>query len=112
LFEGLAIGGRLAGLCEGRPIKKHIWWCAFAYAITTPLGISIGIACREHLNRHSKASLVTIGVFDSLSAGMLLYGGLVGLVSSDFHQAHLRDYSMMTCVSALGAIALGLTTMA
>lgn len=88
VFEGLAIGSRLASVdLEDLNSKDwKLWVCSTIYGITTPIGVAIGIAVREDYDLTSQRSLILTGVFDSMSAGFLLYGGLVGLLSRDFLQ--------------------------
>lgn len=88
VFEGLAIGSRLASVDLDDLYSKDwkLWVCSTIYGITTPIGVAIGIAVREDYDLASQRSLILTGVFDSMSAGFLLYGGLVGLLSRDFLQ--------------------------
>lgn len=88
VFEGLAIGSRLASVdLEDLHSKDwKLWVCSTIYGITTPIGVAIGIAVRDDYDLASQRSLILTGVFDSMSAGFLLYGGLVGLLSRDFLQ--------------------------
>ncbi|KAI5776524.1 Zinc/iron permease [Geopyxis carbonaria] len=88
MFEGLAIGGRLATVNADTLTWRDgkLWLAATLYAATTPAGIAIGIAVRRDFDLGSAGALVLVGTFDSVSAGLLLYGGLVGLLSRDFHR--------------------------
>ncbi|KAI5841454.1 Zinc/iron permease [Morchella snyderi] len=88
VFEGLAIGSRLASIDLDNHNSKDwsLWVCSTIYGITTPMGVAIGIAVRQDYDLASERSLILTGVFDSMSAGFLLYGGLVGLLSRDFLQ--------------------------
>ena len=82
-FEGLGIGARMSAI----PFKKHSWvpWilCSL-YGITTPLSIAIGIGLRTTYNSGSYTANVVSGVLDSMSAGILIYTGLVELLARDF----------------------------
>jgi zinc transporter 1/2/3 len=106
MFEGLGLGSRLAIL----PLSKKYNWVAYVgaalYASITPLGIAIGLGvrttcvpsdhyssfeltnvCIEFLHSYdpeSQTALVTSGILDSLSAGILIYTGLVELLAHDF----------------------------
>ena len=42
---------------------------AFLFAITTPVGVAIGIGIQSTYNANSLANLVVSGVFDSISTG-------------------------------------------
>ncbi|KAL6720014.1 hypothetical protein ACLMJK_001935 [Lecanora helva] len=82
-FEGLGIGARMSVI----PFKKGSWlpWllCA-AYGLTTPIAIAIGLGLRTTYNSGSFTASVVSGVLDSLSAGILMYTGLVELLARDF----------------------------
>ena len=47
------------------------------YGITTPIGIAVGLGVRTTYNPDSTTASIVSGVLDSLSAGILLYTGLV-----------------------------------
>jgi zinc transporter 1/2/3 len=89
VFEGIAIGGRLATVNPGSLKWSYwkLWFCGIIYGLTTPTGIAIGIAIRKDFDLQSEKPLILIGIFDSISAGLLLYGGLVGLLSRDFYRS-------------------------
>ncbi|KAG1764804.1 ZIP-like iron-zinc transporter [Suillus occidentalis] len=79
-FEGLGIGTRLASL--QLPTKyNYIAICgALLYGITTPLGIAVGLGVQSTYNPGSTTASIVSGVLDSLSAGILLYTGLVEFI--------------------------------
>ena len=82
-FEGLGIGARMSAI----PFGKRTWlpWilCA-AYALTTPISIAIGLGVRTTYSPGSKDSLIIQGVLNAISAGVLIYSGLVELLARDF----------------------------
>jgi zinc transporter 1/2/3 len=82
-FEGLGIGARMSAI----PFGKHTWlpWilCA-AYGLTTPISIAIGLGVRTTYSPGSKISLIIQGVLNAVSAGILIYSGLVELLARDF----------------------------
>ena len=63
------------------------------FALTTPIdvGIGIGIHLRTY-NPKSVASLLTNGILDSVSGGILIYIGLVNLLAAEMgagaHEFH------------------------
>jgi zinc transporter 1/2/3 len=77
MFEGLGIGSRLADM--KLPTRySYVPLCAAAlYGITTPLGIAIGLGVRTTYNPDSTTASIVSGVLDALSAGILVYTGLV-----------------------------------
>ncbi|KAJ5689795.1 hypothetical protein N7462_004187 [Penicillium macrosclerotiorum] len=82
-FEGLGIGARMSAI----PFGKHTWlpWilCAL-YGLTTPISIAIGLGVRTTYSPGSKVSLIIQGVLNAVSAGILIYSGLVELLARDF----------------------------
>lgn len=82
-FEGLGIGARMSAI----PFPKKSWlpWflCA-AYGLTTPIAIAIGLGVRTTYNPNSNTANIVSGVLDSISAGILIYTGLVELLARDF----------------------------
>jgi len=76
-FEGLGLGTRLAFL----PLPKRLNWVPFVagifYAFMTPIGMAIGLGVRTTYNPDGKTASIVTGILDAISAGILLYTGLV-----------------------------------
>lgn len=67
------------------PQYNYVAYCgAFLYGITTPLGIAVGLGVRSTYNPDSTTASIVSGVLDSLSAGVLIYTGLVELLAHEF----------------------------
>ncbi|KAL4790550.1 Zinc/iron permease [Aspergillus venezuelensis] len=82
-FEGLGIGARMSAI----PFKKGSWlpWVlCLLYGLTTPIAIAIGLGVRTTYNAGSYTANFVSGVFDAISAGILIYTGLVELLARDF----------------------------
>ncbi|KAL3456648.1 Zinc/iron permease [Aspergillus heterothallicus] len=82
-FEGLGIGARLSAI----PFAQHKvlpYMLCLAYGLTTPISIAIGLGLRTTYNPKSKESLIIQGVFNAVSAGVLIYSALVELLARDF----------------------------
>ena len=77
MFEGLGLGSRLAFLSFPPKYRYVPYAAACIYAIMTPLGIAIGLGVRTTYNPESTTANIVSGVLDSISAGVLLYTGLV-----------------------------------
>ena len=76
-FEGLGLGSRLAYLDVG---EKYNWIAiagAVIYSLSTPLGVAIGLGIRSSYNPGSATASIVTGILDSISAGILVYTGLV-----------------------------------
>ncbi|CUM67356.1 uncharacterized protein PRCAT00005049001 [Priceomyces carsonii] len=84
-FEGLGIGARLSGIPipENKP-KWLPWLCCIAYGFVTPISIAIGLGVKSIYFSNSFAANIIQGVLDSLSAGILMYTGLLELIARDF----------------------------
>ena len=112
-FEGLGLGARLANA----PWPKNRWWTPYllgaGYAFSTPISIAIGLGVRETYAPGSQTSLVVNGVFDSISAGILIYTGLVELMAHEFMFSDtMRKAPLREMLSAFGLMVLGAGLMA
>lgn len=84
LFEGLGLGARIAAINWPKEKRHNPWFLALGYALCTPVAIAIGLGVRNSYRPESSTALITNGVFDSISAGILLYTGLVELMAHEF----------------------------
>lgn len=82
-FEGLALGSRIAAIQFPRSSARP-WLMVLAYGVTTPIGQAIGLFVHRIYDPSSMGGLVTVGVMNAISAGLLLYAGLVQLLAEDF----------------------------
>ncbi|KAK7920972.1 zip zinc transporter [Apiospora marii] len=57
---------------------------AAGFGITTPLGMAIGIAVLKRFNGQDPSTLIAIGFLDALSAGVLLWVGIVEMWAHDW----------------------------
>ncbi|KAJ9647398.1 uncharacterized protein PV06_00114 [Exophiala oligosperma] len=111
-FEGLGIGARMSAI-PFRPGSWLPWVLCAAYGLTTPIAIAIGLGVRTTYNPNSFTANVVSGVLDSMSAGILIYTGLVELLARDFlfnplrTKDHKRLTFMVICV-LLGAALMAL----
>ncbi|KAL1852948.1 hypothetical protein Plec18167_008919 [Paecilomyces lecythidis] len=83
-FEGLGIGARLSAIEFKRSLRWVPWVLCMAYGLTTPISIAIGLGVRTTYNPESTTANIVSGVLDSISAGILIYTGLVELLARDF----------------------------
>ncbi|EIW79087.1 ZIP-like iron-zinc transporter [Coniophora puteana RWD-64-598 SS2] len=84
MFEGLGLGSRLAFMNLPRRLNYVPIVGALLYGFTTPLGIAVGMGIRTTYNPNTPTASIVSGVMDSLSAGILLYTGLVELLAHEF----------------------------
>ncbi|KAG7401846.1 high-affinity Zn(2+) transporter zrt1 [Phytophthora boehmeriae] len=77
-FEGIAIGTSALNSIES---MGKLFMVNFAFAITTPIGMVIGIGIRSTYSSSSATSLWVQGILDCVAGGILLYTGLVELMT-------------------------------
>lgn len=109
MLEGLGLGSRLAIA----PWPKGKEWVPYAlalgFAISTPVGVAAGIGARP--NNATTQKLVN-GIFDSISAGILMYTGLVELLAHEFmFNPHMRRAPLKIQVFAYGCVLFGVGIM-
>lgn len=110
-FEGLGIGARMSAI----PFKPHSWlpWIlCLAYGLTTPISIAIGLGVRTTYNPNSFTANVVSGVLDSISAGILIYTGLVELLARDFLFNPMRTKDNKRLAFMIVCVLLGAALMA
>ncbi|PWY71485.1 Zinc/iron permease [Aspergillus heteromorphus CBS 117.55] len=85
-FEGFALGSRIASLIPDlfSPSSFRPWFMALAYGTTTPIGQAIGLILHNLYDPASTTGLLTVGITNAISSGLLLFAGLVELLAEDF----------------------------
>jgi solute carrier family 39 (zinc transporter), member 1/2/3 len=84
-FEGLALGARIALLPDtGNPFFPTKFFMALAFALVTPVGMAIGLGVLKTFNGNDANTLVAMGTLDALSAGILLWVGIVDMWARDW----------------------------
>lgn len=84
MFEGLGLGTRIAETNWPKNKRYTPWLMALAFSLTTPIAVAIGIGVRHSFIPGSRKALISNGVFDSISSGILIYTGLVELMAHEF----------------------------
>ncbi|KFZ17805.1 hypothetical protein V501_01559 [Pseudogymnoascus sp. VKM F-4519 (FW-2642)] len=112
-FEGLGLGSRL-GTMEWPKSKAWLpWVMGVAYGLTTPIATAIGLGVRETLSPGDTKTLLINGLLDSISAGILIYTGLVELMAHEFmFNKEMRRSSLGMVLGAFGCMCLGAGVMA
>ncbi|TKY58970.1 zinc transporter 10 [Spatholobus suberectus] len=87
MFEGMGLGGCILQ-AEYKFLKKAIM--VFFFSVTTPFGIALGIAMSTTYTENSPSALITVGLLNASSAGLLIYMALVDLLSTDFMSPRLQ----------------------
>jgi zinc transporter 1/2/3 len=83
-FEGLGLGARLAEVPWPKSKRWTPYLLALGYGISTPIAIAIGLGVRQSFAPEGRTTLLVNGVFDSISAGILIYTGLIELMAHEF----------------------------
>lgn len=112
-FEGLGLGSRLAVT----PWPKSKRWTPYVlglgYGVSTPIAIAVGLGVRKSYPPNSQTTLIVNGIFDSISAGILIYTGLVELMAHEFMFSNvMRKAKLKVVLSAFGTMCLGAGLMA
>ncbi|CAA0825378.1 Probable zinc transporter 10 [Striga hermonthica] len=89
---------------EYKPIKKAAM--AFFFAVTTPFGIGLGMILSTTYKENSPRALITVGLLNASSAGLLIYMALVDLLAADFMGPKLQG-SVRLQVKSFAAVLLG-----
>ncbi|KAJ6481225.1 ZIP-like iron-zinc transporter [Mycena vitilis] len=112
-FEGLGLGSRLAFIKLPPQYNYVPVLAAIVYGLSTPVGIAVGLGLRSSYNPGSATASIVSGVLDSLSAGILIYTGLVELLAHEFlFNKEMMNSSNVRLVYALGTMLLGCGVMA
>ncbi|KIW98685.1 uncharacterized protein Z519_00346 [Cladophialophora bantiana CBS 173.52] len=112
-FEGLGLGSRLAVTPWPKDRRWTPYVLALSYGLSTPLAIAIGLGVRKSYPPNSQTTLIVNGVFDSMSAGILIYTGLVELMAHEFmFSISMRRASIRTVMAAFVTMCLGAGLMA
>lgn len=105
-FEGLGLGSRLASVPF--PDRWTPYIMAVGYGLSTPIATAIGLGVRASFDPESQAALILNGVFDSISAGILLYTGLVELMAHEFlFGRNLKEQKLSHVLAAFAYMVLG-----
>jgi zinc transporter 1/2/3 len=141
MFEGIALGTRIAALGHGAtfshaqhshmhahdapapapsfdrtqpssvPLSKKLFLAA-GFALVTPIGMAIGIGVLEKFNGNDPSTLIAIGTLDALSAGILIWVGLVEMWAHDWMLGgELTDANALTTTLSLFGLITGMVLM-
>ncbi|XP_041023415.1 probable zinc transporter 10 [Juglans microcarpa x Juglans regia] len=103
MFEGMGLGGSILQ-AEYKFLKKAIM--VFFFSVTTPFGIALGIALSKTYKENSPSALITVGLLNASSAGLLIYMALVDLLAADFMGPRMQA-SIKLQIKSYMAVLLG-----
>ncbi|KAL2857101.1 Zinc/iron permease [Aspergillus pseudoustus] len=112
-FEGLGLGSRLATIPWPRSKRWTPYLLGLGFGISTPIAIAIGLGVRKSYPPEGFTTLIVNGVFDSISAGILIYTALVELMAHEFmFSTSMRKAPIKDVLAAFGLLCLGALLMA
>ncbi|KAM5472050.1 high-affinity Zn(2+) transporter zrt1 [Microsporum ferrugineum] len=109
MFEGLALGSRIAELPKTKISAKFIM--ASIFSIITPLGMAIGLGVLHSFNGNDKSTIIAIGTLDAFSAGILAWAAIVDMWSHDWIHGDLKDAGVARMMTGLLALVTGMVLM-
>lgn len=57
---------------------------ASAFALVTPIGMAIGLGALRQFNGNDPSTIIALGTLDALSAGILVWVGVVEMLAADW----------------------------
>jgi zinc transporter 1/2/3 len=107
-FEGLGLGTRLATAPWPAARRATPYWLALGFGLSTPAAIAVGLGIRHLYPPGSQTTLIVNGIFDSISAGILVYTGIVELMAHEFmFSPKMRVAPIKTVLAAYAQLCLG-----
>ncbi|KAK5995717.1 Zinc-regulated transporter 1 [Cladobotryum mycophilum] len=100
----------------GLTLQKQLGLAAL-FAFITPIGMAIGIGVLKRFNGNNKSTIIAIGTLDALSAGILIWVGVVEMWAADWmvgahgHKAELAEADILTVVLAGAGLLAGMILM-
>ncbi|KAK6141216.1 hypothetical protein DH2020_025041 [Rehmannia glutinosa] len=91
-FEGIGFGGCIT---QAKFNARAVAIMVTFFSLTTPIGIVIGIGITNVYSETSPTALIVQGVFNSASAGILIYMALVDLLAADFMSPKMQSNSKL-----------------
>ncbi|OJD25837.1 hypothetical protein ACJ73_02788 [Blastomyces percursus] len=109
MFEGLALGARIAQLGPSLTPSKLSMGAMFA--LITPIGMAIGLGVLHQFNGRDRSTIIAIGTLDALSAGILTWVALIDMWSHDWLHGELREAGIVKTGIGLLALVAGMVLM-
>ncbi|TEY31804.1 hypothetical protein BOTCAL_0776g00030 [Botryotinia calthae] len=109
MFEGLALGARIA-VIDGLHTTKYII-LPMAFTLVTPTGMAIGIGVINRFNGNDPSTIIALGTLDAISAGILTWIGFVNMWAYDWMYGELRDAGLIKTLIALISLMAGMALM-
>jgi zinc transporter 1/2/3 len=107
IFEGLGLGARLA--VAPWPANRHYvpYVLAGVFSLATPVGVAVGLGVQP---KSADTQKLVGGIFSAISAGILMYTGLVELFARELLFGMSTGSPRMIAI-AFGSVAFGMAAM-
>ncbi|KAF3914518.1 hypothetical protein AA313_de0208294 [Arthrobotrys entomopaga] len=93
------------------PLKKKLMLAAI-FAFVTPIGMAIGIGVLNVFNGNDPSTIVAIGTLDALSAGILVWVGIVEMWAEDWmFGGEMTHAGVVTTILGAFGLILGMAVM-
>ncbi|KAJ3041074.1 high-affinity Zn(2+) transporter zrt1 [Rhizophlyctis rosea] len=109
-FEGIALASVVIDATYAR--RGQAIAMVLFYSLTTPLGIAIGVGINESFNANATHALISTGVLEALSAGILVYDALVNIICPHFNGRNYMTSSKFGRILQFFFLWLGAAAMA
>lgn len=111
MFEGIALGTAIASLPTHKAGIATKVIMGSIFALITPIGMAIGIGVLKQWNGNDPNTIVAVGTLDAISAGILLWVGIVELLARDWLQGPLLTTGPVKTGAAMLALIAGMVLM-
>ncbi|KAK5714349.1 high-affinity Zn(2+) transporter zrt1 [Elasticomyces elasticus] len=108
IFEGFSLGSRIAMIPGG---FGHKILLGVVFALTTPLGMAIGIGVLSKFNGNDPSTLIAIGTLNAFSAGILLWVGVVEMWFQEWFLGPLKDAGVVKTIVCMLSLVSGIVVM-
>lgn len=110
MFEGLALGTRIAAIPSSCSMTIKLLM-ATIFTLITPIGMAIGAGVLSHFNGNDPSTIVALGTLNALSAGILLWVGLVEMLAHDWMRGDMLKASLGKAVIGMISLVIGVAIM-
>ncbi|TKY47901.1 Zinc transporter 1 [Spatholobus suberectus] len=100
-FEGMGLGSCIT---QANFKSSSVTIMGLFFALTTPVGIGIGIGITNVYDENSPTALIVEGIFDAASSGILIYMALVDLLAADFMNPRMQKSGTLRLGSNLSLL--------
>lgn len=92
-------------------VKKCV--LASAFTLITPVGMAIGIGVLDQFNGNDPSTILAIGILDAVSAGILIWVGVVEMWAEDwmFASSELMNTGWVVTTLAMAGLMAGMALM-